>query len=737
GATRFLTDQSEKDMIFAYPIFSKIPFGQIIEINTKPAESVSGYIGTFTARDIPGENQVGVIMQDQPLIANNTVRFIGDVVGVTVADSWSAAQESASKVEVLYKILPPVFTIDESKNSKGRTLHKNNIACTHQVINGDVNTAFKNSDHVIEADFSTHTQEHYYLEPQGCIVIPKNNGFKIIGSLQCPYYIRKAIMVMSGYALENIVVEQAPTGGAFGGKEDVPSEVCARTALVAMKLNKTVKMVYSRNDDIQFTSKRHPFQMHYKVGVNSSGKILAAEVLLEENAGAYATLSGVVSYRSSIQGLGPYCIPNVKMRSISYYTNLPPNGAFRGFGSPQAAFGHERMMDIVADQIGMDPVEFRLKNIIRDGDKTITGQQLSESVSAQSTLENVLNSEKNNSIKLNTKDDSRFLYGTGFAVTHYGNCLGAAGWHLDGSGARLHIHENGLVDVAFGLVEMGQGALTSVAQMTAESLGVDISRIQVLPTRSDRLPDSGPSVASRNIVMTGSAILDAASKLLPVIQKSASELFNCSPDQIQSSNDRVINNKTGDSLSFNDVVHYMFENNINTQSEGWWHVPQLIFDADKGRGEAYFTYSYATHLANVRVDKITGMVYVDKIRASHDVGRAINPAGIEGQVEGGISQGVGWALTENFRFTNGKVMTPNLATYLLPTAVDVPEVDTDIIENPEPKGPWGAKGVGEPAIIPTAAAIANAVSNAINRPINHLPITPEKILNLIEGNLNE
>ena len=308
---------------------------------------------------------------------------------------------------------------------------------------------------------------------------------------------------------------------------------------------------------------------------------------------------------------------------------------------------------------------------------------------------------------------------------------------MDGSSASVRIREDGQIDVAFGLVEMGQGALTAVAQMTAEALGVDVSRINVLSTRSDRLPDSGPSVASRNIVMTGSAILDAASKLLPEIHKSASELLTCNPDQIQSLSDRVINSQTGDSISFDEVVQFLFENNTPTQSEGWWHVPPLKFDPQTGLGEAYFTYSYATHLAKVRVDTVTGLILVDKIWAAHDVGRAINPAGIEGQVEGGIEQGIGWALTENFRFKDGNVITPNLATYLLPTAKDVPDVETDIIENPEPLGPWGAKGVGEPAIIPTAAAIANAVSNAIKRPVNHLPITPVKILNLIEENLNE
>ncbi|NQU68677.1 MAG: xanthine dehydrogenase family protein [Candidatus Marinimicrobia bacterium] len=732
GKTKFLTDMSVPGMVYAYPIYSSIPFGHITDINSAAAESLTGFIGFYTHKDIPGKNQVGVILPDQPLLVEKTVRFMGDVIGVVVADTHENARKAASLIDISYETLEPVFTIEDSKNSSGPLLHETNIACSHRVIKGDISKGFETSHHIIEASFTTPVQEHYYLEPQGCIVIPGEDQIYIIGSLQCPYYIQKAVAAITAYAMENIIVEQAPTGGAFGGKEDVPSEVCARTALAALMVKRPVKMVYDRKDDMQITSKRHPFQMHYKIGVSNSGEILAAEVRLEENAGAYATLSSVVSYRASIQGLGPYRIPNVKMESTSYYTNLPPNGAFRGFGSPQAAFGHERMMDIVANKLGMDPIEFRLINIIRSGDSTITGQELVTSVSAEETIVQARDAAYWTDIRSKSTPDSRYITGMGIAVTHYGNCLGAAGWHMDGSGASVRIREDGQIDVAFGLVEMGQGALTAVAQMTAEALGVDISRINVLPTRSDRLPDSGPSVASRNVVMTGRAIQDAVSKLTPPILKAASDMMDFPTGLLELKNDQIIDGQTGNSISFDDVLQYMFTHNIPTQSEGWWHVPPLKFDPQTGLGEAYFTYSYATHLAKVRVDTVTGLVFVDKIWAAHDVGKAINPAGIEGQVEGGIAQGIGWALTENFRYDQGKVITPGLTTYLLPTAGDIPEIKTIIIENPAPDGPWGAKGIGEPSIIPTAAAIANAVSHALGAPINDLPITPENVLNLIQ-----
>ena len=733
GETRFLTDLSVPDMVFAYPAYSTIPFGTIRKIDCSAAKKEEGFLGFFTYRDIPGENQVGVILQDQPLLVVDTVRFVGDVIGIAVADTLEHAKLVASIVQIEYDPLPPIFTIDDSKHAKALFLHETNIACEHQVVKGDISWGFLHSDHIFEASFSTPVQEHYYLEPQGCIAIPGNYRINIIGSLQCPYYIRRAISVMTGFPLENVVVEQAPTGGAFGGKEDIPSEVCARTALAALMINRPVKTIYSRKDDTQITSKRHPFQMHYKMGVTTDGKIQAAEVRLEQNAGAYATLSSVVSYRSSIQGLGPYRIPHVNMKSTAYYTNLPPNGAFRGFGSPQAAFGHERMMDIIAEKLNMNPLEFRLKNVVRPGDKTVTGQTLIESVGAEETLLSA--GEAANWPVIRVKNDhrvTRFLTGVGVALTHYGNCLGAAGWYMDGSGAKLHIHDNGRIDVAFGLVEMGQGALTAVAQMTAGALGVDVSRIRVLPTRSDRLPDSGPSVASRHIVMTGRAIQDAVSKLLPAILNSAASMINCPPDDLTLKDDTILNQGSGNSVSLDEVIDYMYTHHSVVESEGWWHIPPLKFDPKTGQGEAYFTYSYATHIAKVRVDRVTGLVHVDKIWAAHDIGRAINPAGIEGQVEGGIAQGVGWALTENFRYKEGWVTTPGLTTYLLPTAGDMPEIDTIIIENPEPEGPWGAKGVGEPSIIPTAAAIANAISHAVGKPVNHLPVTPEMILDILK-----
>lgn len=740
GKTKFITDININNMIYGHPIYSKIPFGKIKSIDISEAKNTDGFCGVFLADDVPGENQIGVILKDQPLFAEKIVRFIGDSIGITVAETESAAKRCAEKVKIKYKEFDPYFSINNSKSATSNFIHNNNIACEHQSTKGDIDEGFATSEHIIEASFKTPVQEHYYLEPQGCIVIPKPNGIEIHGSLQCPYYVQKAVAVVLGINLNKVVVIQSPTGGAFGGKEDIPSELAARAAVAAMRLQRPVKMIYNRRDDIQLTSKRHPFQMHYKVGISGDGKLLAVEIILEESAGAYATLSSVVSYRSTMQAMGPYVIPNIRVKSTSYYTNLPPNGAFRGFGSPQATFGHERMMDIIALKIEMDPVKFRLKNVLRPGDTTLTNHKLIASVGIRETIEKAAKAARWNHRRKGGKKDERYLYGIGIAASHYGNCLGAAGWHMDGAGANIQLNRNGTVSVAYGLIDMGQGAITVVTQMTAEALGIDPQRITVLPTDTRNVPDSGPSVASRNVVMTGNAIRDAANKIKPILKTAAADLLNCIRDSITIENDIVNNNMNSKEVSFGDLIEFIYNtdpsfrlSNSSIHKDGWWHTPKLDYNADTGQGEAYFTYSYATHIVKVRIDKLTGLVKVEKIWAAHDVGKAINPAGIEAQVEGGVAQGIGYALTENFKIKNGKVLSDNLSTYLLPTALDISEVKTIIVEEPEPLGPWGAKGVGEPTIIPTAAAIANAVSNALGEPINEIPISPEKVLEILEN----
>lgn len=732
GATRFVGDRVFARMLHAYPVFSPVSHGTLKGADTSAAEREPGFVAAFFAADVPGENRVGVIFDDQPLFADRRVRYVGDAVGVAVAETEQAAWRAAKAVELEIEPLPAVHDIGACIRGEAPLLHEDRAACRHRVDLGDAPAELARAPRVVEGTLRTPWQEHFYLEPQGCIAEPGDDGgMTIHGSIQCVFYVQKAVARALGLPLARVRVVQTPIGGAFGGKEDIPSEVCARAAVAAWALKRPVRMLYRRRDDIQATSKRHPAEMHYRVGVDDEGRLLAAEVRIDLNAGAYATLSSVVSYRAAMQALGPYRVPHVKVRSTAWYTNTPPNGAFRGFGSPQATFGHERMMDRIARELNLDPVEFRLRNVLREGSRTSTGQRLVQSVGAEAVIRRGAEDAGWDRTP-RASGDGRYRYGIGIAACHYGNCLGAAGWAMDGAAAKIQIRRDGSVTAAYGLVDMGQGANTVVAQMTAEALGLDPARVTVLPTDTLNVPDSGPSVASRNVVMTGNAIRDAAGRLVGVMRRAAAAALGVEADQVVIARDGAQGPGGGRTLPFEEVAELMFLHNLPMDALGWWHVPELEYDADTGVGEAYFTYSYAAHVAKVRVDTVTGRVRVETVWAAHDVGRAIHPAGLEGQVEGGVAQGVGWALYENFRLDDGRVMTGNLSTYLVPTAMDVPEVHSRFVEEPDDRGPWGAKGIGEPAIIPTGAAVANALSHALGVEVDEIPVTPERVLGWLD-----
>jgi len=739
GKTEFIADRSFPHLLHAYPVFSTISSGRLLSTNIESAESTNGFIAAFFAGEVPGENRIGVIVDDQPLFVHDRIRYIGDAVGIVVAETAENAYRAAKAVDVIVETDSPILSIADSRHEQAPLIHETNIACEHRVLVGDVDAGFTASNHIVTGTIKTGYQEHYYLEPQGCVVVPEDDGtITVYGSIQCVFYVQKAVARNLGIEYSRVRVVQTPVGGAFGGKEDIPSEVCARTAVAAWLLKRPVQMIYRRADDLQSTSKRHPAEISYKIGVDDTGKLLAGEVDIHLNAGAYATLSSVVSFRAATQALGPYQVPNVRVHSTAWYTNLPPAGAFRGFGSPQATFGHERMIDKIARQIGMDPVKFRMLNILKPGSSTTTGHHLDTSVGAEETIEAAVNlaGYSDTSTKCKQESDERYRYGIGASACHYGNCLGSPGWALDGSAARIQIHRDGLVAVAYGLVDMGQGAITVVAQMTAEALGIDPRQVTVLQTDTTNVPDSGPSVASRNVVMTGNAIRSAAGKIVESLCKAAAHKFGCAEDDVSYSNGAARRGDDSPALQFVELAELMYLLNLPMDALGWWHVPELDHDPETGQGEAYFTYSYATQIARVRVDMITGNVKVTDVWAAHDVGRAINPAGLEGQVEGGVVQGIGWALYENMQMNNGKISTDNLSTYLLPTSMDSPNISSVFVENAEPLGPWGAKGIGEPAIIPIAGAVANAISDAIDRDVNEIPIHPEDLLKLINESLS-
>jgi len=711
GLTRFLPDLRLDGMLHARQLGSPAAHARILRLDLEAARALPGVAAVIGPEDIPGQNRVGVILDDQPLLAEGKVRYRGEPMALVAARTPEAAEAARAAIAFELEELPPVFDLDHLEAAPDAPIHESGPIAVHQKVRkGSVERGFAEAEAVVEVELFTGAQEHYYLEPQGCIAVPEGDGsLTLYGSLQCPFYVQRDVARVTGLAQSRVRVIQTPTGGAFGGKEDLPSEFCSRAAVLALATGRPVRLLLDREEDFTGTSKRHPFRIRGRLGATRDGRFTAMEIWQDADAGAYATLSPPVIYRACIQGAGPYRIPNVKVETRAWYTNQVPNGAFRGFGSPQACFGHERLVDAMAAELKMDPVELRRLNAIEVGDETVTGHRLDESVGLLETLSRAA-AAAGPVVEEAAFEPGRWLFGTGHALMHYGNCLGKAGWHMDGAGAYLQLHADGSASCATGLTEFGQGARTVVLQMAADALGLRPEDVRLMPVDTALVPDSGPTVASRNVVMSGNAILDAARKLNERLAPLREELG---------------------AVGMRELAGEAFRRNLNLAAEGWWHVPDLDFDMSKGRGEAYFAYSFATQSARVAVDRLTGNVRVLRVWAAHDVGKAVNPAGVQAQVEGGVAQGIGWALTEHYAREGGEILARNLSTYHLPTSIEIPEIETIIVEEPHSQGPFGAKSLGEPVIIPTAAAIAAAVSEAVGAAVTEIPIRPEQVLELI------
>ena len=731
GKTDFIKDLNFPRLLYAKMVLSPDPHANIIGIDTSKAKQMSGVKTVLTGKDVLGNNQVGLIIQDQPLFATEKVRYAGDCVALVVAESEEMANMAAAEVELDLKPLKALYSARESYSSKRLMIHPNGNIVSHlKLRKGNHNSPLKDAKVIVEAELKTPHQEHAYLETLGTVAVPHKDGsITIYGSIQCPYYVQRSISETLGINYNKVKIIQSATGGAFGGKEDVPGEICSRAALAAVVTGRPVRMILERTEDAIYSSKRHPFEMSYKIGAKKNGQLVGVIAEQYAAAGAYATLSPVVMFRAVVHAAGPYVIPNIKVDTYSCYTNHPPSGAFRGFGGPQSAFGIERIMDILADELGMDPMELRERNLLKKGKRTATNQLLKESIGLSETVNKIKKSNLWKSRKSAKSNDDRYAIGVGVACMHYGNTLGAMGWYLDGAGAYVQVHRDGSISVSVGITELGQGSGTTLMQMTAEAFGVKTDRIKILEVDTSYVPDSGPTVASRSTTMSGNAILDAARQLKPDLIKAAARVLGVAPSKVEITNDRAYTiNDSKKSVSFEALAEYAFRHNTKLAAAGWWVAPHSEWDIKTGMGNTYFAYSYASHLVKVRVDTITGMVKVLEVIAAHDVGKAINPEGVRAQAEGGIVQGIGYALSEDLIFEEGRLMNPYFSNYILPYPLETPKITTHIIEKLGPDGPFGAKSMGEPPIIPIGAAIVSAVSNALSVQFVEMPLTPEVII---------
>ena len=739
GRAVYLDDMVVPGVLHAALVFPGCAHAVLRGVDASAARSMAGVRSTLTADDIPGENQVGVIDADQPLLPFDRIRYEGDAVAIVVAETAALAREAADAVSVDLTELPGVFDAVRAMEPDAPRVHDaGNVFLHDKVRKGDVDAGFDAADIIVEREFRTHHQEHCYLEPLAALAVPGDNGsMTVYGTMQCPFYVQKAVAGVLGLPLASVRVIQTVTGGGFGGKEDAPSEICACAALAAWKTGSAVKLVYSREEDFLRSSKRHPMHVTFKLGVRRDGTFTAAKIRAVADAGAYSTLTPVVVFRATVHATGPYEIPNVETDVYGVYTNRQTTGAFRGFGQPQVIFANESVIDEVADAIGMDPVDIRLRNCLDVGKRTATNQLLTESVGLKETLERAR--------ELSGWDELRqvsgrtpmprdhVLRGLGVGSIYYGVSLGAKGLALDGSGAHINVYRDGSVRIGVGGTEMGQGLLTVLAQIAADSLGVPIDSIHVERADTSVVPDSGPSVASRTTLMTGNAVIDAARKLRAVMGEVAADSLGLDASEIEFGGGTV--GSVEKNVTFAELAEQCWVRNVSTAADGWYAAPESTFD-ENGQGDAYAVYSYATHVAEVEVDTETGQVSVVRITAAHDVGRVMNPVTLEGQIEGGVLQGVGMALYEQMKTEGGAVKTPDFSTYIIPTAMDTPEIRTVFVEDPYSRGPFGAKGIGETPAMPGAVAVANAVSNALGVRFHELPLTPERVRRAVSERKN-
>ena len=739
GQAKYAPDIYFDRMVHCALVLARKPHGVLHKIDTSRAQKYPGVFGVFTYRDVPGKNRLGEVVDDMPCLVaeGETVKHYGDVVAVVAASTQKTAEEAARKVRLTIEELPAVLDIGEARKDEIRIHGSSNVSVHKKIRKGDVSKAFSKADLIIEDEFMASYQEHAYIEPQGVVLLPDTDyGMTVYGSIQCPYYVQASLSKVLGLPMSKVRIIQAETGGAFGGKEDVPSFVASYAAVAAYNLKRPARLIYPREIDIHATSKRHPVKSHYKMGFSRDGKILAIEVDAYMDMGAYATLSPIVMFRTLVHAAGAYSVDNVRVDTYGVYTNKVPPGAFRGFGSPQVLFAVESMVDEASKRLEIDPVDMRMKNALREGYRTCTDHLLTESVGAVETLDKV--NELSNWKKLNerveafNKDALFQKRGVGLSHIIYGVSLGAQGHHIDKSGAHVQINRDGSVDVRIGGTEMGQGARTVMAIIAAEELGQRLSQIVVHQTDTAFVPDSGPTVASRTTMFSGNAVRVACKSLRERLVKLYAELNSCSEDEVEL-HDGMISCRDDKNMSFDELIEEAFKKNVKMFEAGWYQSPVLEWNPEIGIGQAYITYSFASQVVVVEVDTVTGNTKVLEAYTVHDVGKAINPEGVIGQIQGGFVQGMGYALSEDLKMLNGRILTDNFNTYIIPTIRDIPRVfKYGIVEDEFSEGPYGAKGIGEPSLMATPPAIANAISRAIGKRIRQIPATPEYVLKVIK-----
>ncbi len=731
GRTRYAGDYVMPNMLHVKVLRSPLASARLERLDAAQARALDGVACVLTAAelpdrlaatDIPGQTGRKRLDTDQQILVRERVRYHGEPLALIAAETSVLAERAADLIEVDLEPLPGVYDPEDAlKPGAPLVQGADNVVSTYKVRKGDLEAGFAAADHVFENTFRTQFIAHAFLEPEvGLAWVDENEVINIRVSTQVIEHFR-FIADAVGVAHNQVRILGAMVGGGFGGKEDVTVEIYL--ALLAKATGRPVRLAYSREDSFFGHGKRHPFVIRHKTGVTEDGKITALQVDITADAGAYVFLSPYVLLYGTVAAPGPYRVDNLRVDARAIATNNMYTSAFRGFGAAQACIAHEQQMDEIAATLGIDRLELRRRNFLRTGDALATGAPIESAVWSDDCM-----TEAWAALGEPTPDDGPVKTGRGVAT--YQQSYGRITWLHDTSEAWVGVEMDGTVVVRSGVTDIGAGQVSALGQIAAELLGVSLDEVKIYHSDSATTPLAGTTTATRALYMTGNAARLAAEAVRGRLIARAAQEFGVAASAVDLAESRAFVIDAPDrSMALKDLIGICAAEGIHRSELAMFRAPFTgEIDPETGQGRVHPDYVFGAHAIEVAVDTETGEVTVLKSIGAHDVGQAINPAAVAGQIEGGAAQGQGYALSEDMIYEEGRLMTPSFSEYLIPTAMDMPEVRSIILESRSGLGPFGAKGIGEPALTPVAPAIANAVADAIGTRVFELPITPERVI---------
>ena len=729
GLAKYSADYLIERALRVKPVRSPYAHAVVKSIDKASALRIPGVEAVILPEDVPGENQMGYLVDDQPIITPKA-RYVGDIVALIVARDEKTAWQGADQIQMEYEELPAVFDPREALKGNFRIHDRGKLATDAKVKKGNVEEGFRQCDVIVERTYRTGSQDHAYLEPEAAVAIPGGaRGVTVIGTTQNPFRTRHSLARVLGWKDSEVTIMTPYIGGGFGGKDTYGPVICALAALPAVHLGRPAMIIYSRYESFAYRFKRGPFEIKFKTGATKDGKLRAIQVDYIVDAGGYATWSVGFTKRAAYHATGVYEVEHVQVEGQAVYTNNLPNAAFNGFGNPQMLFAAESQMDLMAEALKMDPVEFRLKNALVPGSRTGTNQLLDHAVGIKELIQKVAEKAdwRGKRAQYAGGQQGNKRRGIGVGCSWHG--CGTTGFKRDWAGASVIVNPDGSVTYSTGIVEIGQGTTTSHAMMVAEVLGIPFDSVRVDANNTGRMPDSGETHAQRGTIIGGTAAVDGALKIRKRMNKLAAELWECTEEEVAFGNGETYNlNHPSQRIAFQDLAYEMYMRGIPPAEYGFIKARRGVPDPQTGQGDPYAAYTFGCTIAEVEVDLETGQVEVLKLIPGVAAGKIIQPAVVKGQVYGCGMLGLGYALTERVLRREGKMLNPTYIDYLIPTIKDKPEMaDLICVEDEYKYSGFGAKGVGEIAFIATPLAIANALHQATGLRFLEMPLDMEKI----------